>query len=53
MIFRRLAALTALGLLAACQSSDPTPYSTQSQERPAGVPQAVVSDGDIDGDDGI
>jgi hypothetical protein len=48
------AGLALLGLLAACQpASDDTPFKTPSQERPGGVPQAVVSDGDLDGDDGI
>jgi hypothetical protein len=51
----RLAPFAVLvAILAGCQpSGDPTPSGTPSQERPLGVPQSAVSDGDIDGDDGI
>ena len=45
--------IAALGL-AACQPTpgDDTPFSTPSQDRPAGVPQTTLSDGDLaeDGD---
>ena len=50
---RALAALLLVGLVAACQAGGTTASGTPSQERPLGTPQAVVSDGDIDGSDGI
>jgi hypothetical protein len=52
---RVAATFLALAAVAGCQAGadDPTPFSTPSKERPAGVPQSTLSDGDIDGDDGI